>query len=205
MSSMYLELHEKLSQLQWLMHRYQLKNHDGRGPRRSPVRGQGRVLAMLKIQPEISTKDLAYLLGIRQQSLNELLTKLEKEAFITRTPSEEDKRVMIIKLTEKGAQEKLEDPEDTIFNCLSVEEQQTFSEYLDRLIASLEKEVGNQGADFEKRMEHMRHKMGEEKFEQFMSMKGHPRHRKHRGRHPFFDGEEPRGPESMDDFEESFE
>ena len=41
-------------------------------------RGQGRVLAILKMQPEISQKELLYLLDMRPQSLGELLSKLEK-------------------------------------------------------------------------------------------------------------------------------
>ncbi len=49
-----------------------------------PARGQGRILAMLKIQPKIKTRELAYLLGIRQQSLNELLNKLEKSGHVER-------------------------------------------------------------------------------------------------------------------------
>lgn len=73
--------------------------------------GQGRVLALLKIQPEIATKDMAYLLGIKQQSLNELLKKLEKSGYVKRKPSKEDKRVMIV--------------------CLTNEELEQFSSYID--------------------------------------------------------------------------
>ncbi len=53
-------------------------------------------------QAEIgSFADLSYLLGIRQQSLNEPLNKLEKSGYVERRPSEEDRRVMVVHLTEK--------------------------------------------------------------------------------------------------------
>ena len=92
---------------------------------------------MLKIQPEIKTRELAYLLGIRQQSLNELLNKLEKSGYVERRPYEKDKRVMVVHLTEKG--KKIPQPEtdyQEILDCLSLEELQQFGEYLDRIIAA---------------------------------------------------------------------
>lgn len=66
----YTNIYEKLSTLQWLMKRRQMVGQAESGPFADSTRGQGRVLAMLKIQPEITTKDLSYLLDIRQQSLS---------------------------------------------------------------------------------------------------------------------------------------
>ena len=91
MDDIYTAIYEKLSTLQWLMKRRQMFSQAESGPFADSTRGQGRILAMLKIQPEIATKDLAYLLGIRQQSLNELLNKLEKNSYVERRPSEKDK------------------------------------------------------------------------------------------------------------------
>ena len=84
MDDMYTAVYEKLSTLQWLMKRRQMFSQAQAGPFADPARGQGRILAMLKIQPEIKTRELAYLLGIRQQSLNELLNKLEKSGHVER-------------------------------------------------------------------------------------------------------------------------
>jgi len=141
---MYTELYEKLSRLQWLLHRQHLRNHTEYGPMGDTTRGQGRVLAVLKMKPEISTKDLSYLLDIRQQSLNELLNKLERADYILRTPSEADRRVMMIQLTEKGKNEPHIDRDfGGIFGCLNDEEQTAFSEYLDRIIAALEEQLGD--------------------------------------------------------------
>lgn len=162
------ELYEKLSRLQWLLQRHHLQTHAQRGPMADPTRGQGRVLAMLKLQPEISSKDLSYLLGIRQQSLNELLNKLEKGGYITRSPSDADKRVILIRPTEKGKHEQPESMDFTaIFGCLNQEEQAAFSEYLDRVIASLENLLGDDAdeaaaSDWEKSA---RERFGDERFE----------------------------------------
>ena len=67
MEDIYTAIYEKLSTLQWLMKRRQMFSQAESGTFADSTRGQGRILAMLKIQPEIATKDLAYLLGIRQQ------------------------------------------------------------------------------------------------------------------------------------------
>lgn len=96
------ELYDKLTRLQWLLHKQQIKTHTMGGPMADTSRGQGRILAVLKMKDGISTKDLSYLLGIRTSSLNELLAKLEKSGYITREPSKKDKRVMLIYLTDRS-------------------------------------------------------------------------------------------------------
>ena len=90
------------------------------------------MLAILKMKPEISQKELGFLLNMSKQALAELLAKLEKSGYITREPSEEDKRVMTIKLTESGmnaAGDVGEGAPETakIFDCLSDEELTAFS------------------------------------------------------------------------------
>lgn len=192
MEDMYMDLYDKLSRLQWLLQRHHLQKHAEHGPMADATRGQGRVLAMLKIQPEISTKDLSYLLGIRQQSLNELLNKLERSGYVTRTPSEADKRVMVIHLTEKG---KKEQPAETdigdVFSCLNEEEQRTFSEYLQRVIAELEARFGDELDDETvERLRAARERMGNEQFERLLSMKrgGNPFDRRIDGHGPGFGG-----------------
>lgn len=204
MNEQYRELYEKLSRLQWLLHRHHLQTHAERGPMADPTRGQGRVLAMLKLQPQISTKDLSYLLGIRQQSLNELLGKLEKAEYVTRVPSESDRRVMLVTLTEKGRQqEQAAEPDlGDILDCLSQPEQLAFGEYLDRVIAALESRLGVEGEEMEAWQNAARSRMGDEMFERLRSMRhgGHPGRRDipweggpHRG--PCGPGHPPHGPQ----------
>ena len=174
MDDIYTAIYEKLSTLQWLMKRRQMFSQAESGTFADSTRGQGRILAMLKIQPEIATKDLAYLLGIRQQSLNELLNKLEKNSYVERRPSEKDRRVMVVHLTEKGKE--AQEPETNyqeFLGCLSPEELQQFGEYLDRIIAAFR--MGSGRSEDEEAMadwmDKARERMGDERFEQLMSMR----------------------------------
>lgn len=135
-----IELWDKLSRFWHLLHRRRFFCRSG-DPMSDTTRGQGRILAFLKLQDNIRTKDLAYLLDMRISSLNELLSKLEKSGYLVREPSETDKRVMLIRLTDQGRTAKPSaDTTDQLLNCLTAEEQATFSSYLDRLIAALENE-----------------------------------------------------------------
>ena len=111
-----------------------------------PHRGQGRLLSILKIKPDISQKDLGYLLDMRGSSLGELLVKLERAGYITRTPAEEDRRIINIHLTERGAAaaeqaEKRQADTGRLFDCLSQEEQASLSGYLKRLIMRMDEEL----------------------------------------------------------------
>jgi len=146
------ELYEKLTRLQWLLHKQQLRGYAAGGPMADTTRGQGRILAVLKIKDGISTRDLSYLLGIQIPSLNELLSKLVKGGYATREPSEQDKRVMLVKLTDKGREE--QQPESVgfndIFSCLNEDEQQAFGEYLDRVIGVLEANFTGDDEAFER-------------------------------------------------------
>ena len=148
-------LTEQLFKLHSLIHKYSLQRYADlrRGGPRAPHRGQGRVLAMLKIQPEISQKELSYLLDIRPQSLGELLSKLESSGLITREPSESDKRVMNVKLTDSGAEAANETDKESIgiskiLDVLTDEEKSLLSDYLQRVIAAFETEIGDEDMDY---------------------------------------------------------
>ncbi len=170
MNDIYTEVYEKLTTLQWLMRTQQMAS----GPFADTARGQGRVLAMLKIQPEIATKELAFLLGIRQQSLNELLNKMEKNGYVERKPSEKDKRVLIVTLTEKGkALQPGESNHKEMFDCLSKAELEQMSRFLDLLIASFEQKTDDSrfGSGQDDWMRQARDRMGDDRFEQLMRMR----------------------------------
>ena len=145
------DLLEKFNQLTWLLRRGMIGHLRERGPMGAPYQGQGRILSLLKLTPEISQKELAHILNIRSQSLGELLVKLERSGYITRTPSEVDRRGMDIRLTESGkaVSEKGVEPEhqEAFFDCLNEEEQTTLSDYLERLIKNLEEQQGEGGSD----------------------------------------------------------
>jgi DNA-binding MarR family transcriptional regulator len=140
------DLLQQLFQLEWLLRRSHMRHHRDMGPMGTPYQGQGRILSLLKLKPEISQKELSKILDIRSQSLGELLAKLERAGFITRTPSEVDRRGMDIRLTEAGrAASEKEDAEpqtrESFLDCLNAEEQATLRDYLGRLIQTLEKQM----------------------------------------------------------------
>ena len=155
MDELMMTVNEQLQQLQMLMHR---ANFHHFGAMHSPHRGQGRVLALLKMKPEISQKELTYLLNMSKQAVAELIAKLEKSGYIVREPSEEDRRSMTIKLTEAGASAAPDAGDDAaevekIFACLDDEELEKFSEYLERILARYEEQFPD--ADFEQRRQKM--------------------------------------------------
>ncbi|MDR1796968.1 MAG: MarR family transcriptional regulator [Clostridiales Family XIII bacterium] len=158
---------EQLRQLQMLMHRASFHPFMAGGRAHNPHRGQGRVLAILKLKPEISQRELTYLLGMSRQSIAELLAKLERSGYITREPSEEDRRVVTVRLTEAGksaadgAEEEAPETEK-ILGCLNDDELAAFSGYLGRIIQRYEEQFPEE--DFEQRRKMM---------EEFMAQHGH--------------------------------
>jgi DNA-binding MarR family transcriptional regulator len=110
---------------------------------------------------------------VRVSSLNELLSKLEKGGYITREPYEQDKRVMLVNLTEKGRNEQQPEPFDfgAIFSCLSGEEQDIFGAYLDRIIAALHASVGDDDEEMFEKMEALRERFGD--MSEFFEEHGH--------------------------------
>lgn len=104
----------------------------------SMTKGQGKVIALLKRKDKISTKALSEILNISVNSLNETLNKLEQKDLIKKVPSEEDKRILLIEVTEKGRALEFKNHEDIdIFDYLSEEEKENLNDYLNRLLLSL--------------------------------------------------------------------
>jgi DNA-binding MarR family transcriptional regulator len=134
----------KFMRLTWLANGRRAQSFRGRGPLADRTRGQGRLLAALKLKDNISTRDLAAVLGMSTASLNELIGKMVKAGYVTREQSPDDGRVMLVALTDAGrAVEQAESPDGTdIFECLTDEEKETLSGYLDRIIAALSERMG---------------------------------------------------------------
>lgn len=157
MSEIKIEILEQLMRLQALLHRYHTQHFMEFGPLGNPHRGQGRVLSILKLKPEISQKELTYLLDMSKQGLAELLNKLEKKGYIKREPVEEDRRSFNIKLTEEGAAVagKIDDMPldlDKVFDCLSDDELTQLYEYLQRIVECLEDQLPGDDYDLRKQM-----------------------------------------------------
>lgn len=142
MSELKNTIQEQLRRLQALTHRNFLRMGCGA---RSPMRGQGRILALLKLKPEISQRELGDLVNMSRQALAELLAKLERNGLVTREISEGDRRAAIIKLTAEGAKAAenvgLCETESKFLDCLDEEEREKFSEYLGRIIRRYEEEL----------------------------------------------------------------
>lgn len=134
-------INEKIFVLMHLMHPGRHAGNGGRSVDTS--RGQGRVIALLKLKDGISTKQLAQVLGLRVSSLNETLVRLESAGLVERRPSDDDKRIMLVYLTDAGKKQELgvsaqPDP----YEDFSEEDFATLEGLLDRMIANVEKTVG---------------------------------------------------------------
>lgn len=86
------------------MSRYFAKTHNGST---SPFVGQYRCIYTLNETGTITQKELGEILQIRSTSLSELLLKLEKKGFVKRIPSTQDKRTLLVSLTQEGHEEAL--------------------------------------------------------------------------------------------------
>lgn len=171
------EFNEKFMELLYSIRKFHMLSHKNISPLQDTSRGQGRILAMLRLKSKITAKDLSYILGIRQQSLNETLQKLEKEGYIVRTPSPKDRRVMLISLTEKGKEIK-----PVQHDCLDVldefsdEELKQFTSYIARLRNACDQQIKTIASpedearfdEFHERMLNMRNKMGSKDFKKMM-------------------------------------
>lgn len=140
------ELLRSLHLLNFLMHRKACTHAQAKN---DSTRGQGQILAILKIEGSLSTRALSRFTGARVSSLNELLAKLERQDYIRRCPYPEDKRVIMNELTEKGKQAAPQPPALEIFDCLSPNEREVFYTCLNKLTAALEAQLDAPGTDIE--------------------------------------------------------
>lgn len=144
---------EQLLQLSTFIHHYQRYHFiNSDAGKDTHLRVQRRVLSILEIKPEISQKDLVFLLDMCSPSVEERLTELEEIGYITRIPSEGDPKINIVQLTPEGkkATEKaVEKPQDihTLLDCLGKEEQLQFKGFLERISEELKKQLAKDGID----------------------------------------------------------
>jgi DNA-binding MarR family transcriptional regulator len=123
---------------------------------------QAHVLAILKERESINQRELLEMLNVRSASLSEILGKLERNSFITKKRSDQDKRNFIISVTEQGRavtedhkREHLQNAE-AIFAPLSTDERQQLGQLLNKIIITLEKDV----PELESRHDHHGHRHG---------------------------------------------
>lgn len=100
---------------------------------------QGAVLALLETQGATNQKQIQEQLSIKPGSVSELISKLEDKQLVVRSRDENDRRRVVLCLTEKGrtaARIHIERPEENLFDALSQEEMDRMTQLLDKLLAS---------------------------------------------------------------------
>ncbi|WP_406537568.1 MarR family winged helix-turn-helix transcriptional regulator [Methanobrevibacter sp.] len=130
---------------QLLFYKFAMINEilDQRNKKKNPemksiTKGQGRLIVLLKRKDRLSTKELSEILNISVSSLNETLNKLEQKNFIKKVPSEKDKRILLVELTEEGRNLKFKKHNDIdIFDSLTDEEKENLNDYLNRLLVGI--------------------------------------------------------------------
>lgn len=107
---------------------------------RRPSMARERLLRMIGEEEGISQKQLAHRFGIRPQSLSELLGKLEKDGYIARRQNENDKREILVYLTDQGrirseeVEKERSDRMEQMFSALTEEEKETLITLLNKLL-----------------------------------------------------------------------
>ncbi len=85
-----------------LLHRVEKLSHRKRNNSCENFIGRGRILTTLCREDGLSQKVLAQRLDIRPQSLSETIVKLAEDKLVERIPSENDKRELLIYITDEG-------------------------------------------------------------------------------------------------------
>lgn len=111
--------------------------------RHKDARGQGKILKILSVSGPMTQKQLQEKLEIQAGSMSEIAAKLEGKGLITRTRDEEDKRRILLEITEEGRADvdrftRRRKQEREMFNVLTGEEQRQLGALLDRLLENWE-------------------------------------------------------------------
>lgn len=144
---------------------------------------QKRVLMVLLETGDITQRELTERLGIKPGSASEVIAKLENAGYLTRTPSEADRRTVVVRLTDEGrlqAEQALAQRNkrhEEMFSCLSDEQKQT----LLSLLTQVNNDWKTRYPDSEKHPEHRRHDEQDE----------HGKHHKHDKPHTHSEPNEP--------------
>ena len=107
--------------------------------------GQGRLLGILLENEGITQRELQDIVVVRSGSLSEVLGKLEAAGLVERRASAEDRRMMLVYLTEQGAREAREcvDRRAEVmagtFDCLTEPEKEQLFSLITRVNEHIEK------------------------------------------------------------------
>ncbi|GKQ43224.1 hypothetical protein RD055328_11470 [Companilactobacillus sp. RD055328] len=120
------------------------------------VRGKTRILFLLKDKDGLKNSEIVEILDIKPSSVSMQVQTLEEEGLVERHESENDKRVSLIYLTEKGKQEiengteKTDNATNNIFKDLTEQEKEDLSRILNKInerLTKLDKDKTNKFFD----------------------------------------------------------
>lgn len=102
-------------------------------------RGQGRILKLILASGgEMTQGELQEKLGTRPGSVSEIVSKLVNRGMLTRDKDEDDKRKVVLRLTEQGREKAEhchgEDKSKDAFAALSDQEKETLKSLLKKLL-----------------------------------------------------------------------
>lgn len=109
--------------------------YEGRGSQRHVL------IVLYETEGGITQRELTQRLGIRPGSASEVIFKLEKAGYITRTPCDTDRRTVNISLTDMGRDLAAEAKAQRVrrhhemFSCMSDEEKKELLRLLDKIDA----------------------------------------------------------------------
>lgn len=119
--------------LHQLFHKIYLRN------RNSGQQTQGKVLKILYRKGQLSQKEVQDFLEVKPGTISELVTKLEKKGMVTRIQDSNDRRKVLLTLTEAGRQDveahehNYQNNVMAYFNVLTEEEKKEFARILQKL------------------------------------------------------------------------
>ncbi|MDR2669741.1 MAG: MarR family transcriptional regulator, partial [Desulfovibrio sp.] len=108
---------------------------------------QAHVLSILKERSPINQYELMEMLNVRSASLSEVLGKLERNGFIQRKRDEQDKRSVVVTVTEQGDaavteyQKGRSKSADALFASLTADERRQLADTMNKIINSLEQDL----------------------------------------------------------------
>ena len=115
--------------------------------------GQPKVLEYLIAHDGVAQKDIAEACIIEPATATSLLARMEKTGLIDRRSREDDKRYILVYLTEKGRARAeasvnvLSDVEEHVFEGFSDAEREAFISYLERVNGNLRKSRAVRGPE----------------------------------------------------------
>ena len=114
-------------------------------------RGQGKILRILTERSGISQREMQEILGIQPGSMSEIAAKLESRGLVVRIRDREDKRKILLTLTEQGRSMLAQLEESSgqrrsgeLFSALSAEEQEMLGKLLKKLSADWSRRFGRE-------------------------------------------------------------